>query len=126
MMTIDIPKWVFAAFVGAAPMLGMVLFILFSCTLLGLVQRCKINLAKSYAKKRRLRAHEQTSIDEENFATDILLKPPAGTVIISPFDDIPMKDIDADTISKGCSESKDGKYHSLARFFSFDSAMISL
>lgn len=109
----DIPKWILAAFVGAAPMLGMVFFILFSCTLLGLVQRCKINLTKSYAKRRRLRQTEQASIDGGNLAMDALLKPPTGTVIISPFDDIPMKDIDADTTSKGYSEPKDGKHLSL-------------
>lgn len=110
----DIPKWILAAFVGAAPMLGMVFFILFSCTLLGLVQRCKINLTKSYAKRRRLRQTEQASIDGGNLAMDALLKPPTGTVIISPFDDIPMKDIDADTTSKGYSEPKDGKHLSLS------------
>ena len=113
MMTIDIPKWILAAFVGAAPMLGLVFFILFSCTLLGLVQRCKINLAKSYAKRRRLRNNQQTSIEEENAVMDTLLQPPAGTVIISPFDNIPMKDIDAE--SKEYFESKDGKY--LSRLF---------
>lgn len=112
MITMDIPKWILAAFVGAAPMLGMVFFILFSCTLLGLVQRCKINLVKSYAKRRRLRNLEQVSIDEGNHPTDMLLKPPTGTVIISPFDDIPMKDIDADSTSKGYSEPRDGKSRS--------------
>ena len=114
----DIPKWILAAFVGAAPMLGMVFFILFSCTLLGLVQRCKINLAKSYAKRRRLRILEQASIDEGNLAMDMLLKPPTGTVIISPFDNIPMKDIDADSTSKGYSEPKDGKSRCLSDRYS--------
>jgi hypothetical protein len=109
-MTIDIPKWVFAAFVGAAPMLGIVFFILFSCTLLGLVQRCKINLKRSYAKRRRYTSYDQSSIHNLNSNNGNLFQNPLTNIIISPFDDIPMKDIDADSTSKGYSEPKDGEF----------------
>jgi hypothetical protein len=109
-MTINIPKWIFAAFVGAAPMLGIVFFILFSCTLLGLVQRCKINLAKSYAKRKRYTIHEQSSIINENPNNGNLFQHVSSTIIVSPFDDIPMKDIDADSTSKGYSEPRDGEF----------------
>ncbi|CAF4971865.1 unnamed protein product, partial [Rotaria magnacalcarata] len=77
----------FAAFVGAAPMLGLVFFILFSCTLLGLVQKCKINLTKSYAKRRQTIMHDQISIDNEYANTSTLFKSESSTVIISPFGD---------------------------------------
>jgi hypothetical protein len=103
-MNIHIPKWIFAAFVGAAPMLGIVFLILFSCTLLGLVQRCKISLTKSYTNRRRYTSKDRSSIDNQN--TGILFKPVTSLVIISPFDDIPMKDIDAESSSKAYSEPK--------------------
>jgi hypothetical protein len=103
-MNIHIPKWIFAAFVGAAPMLGIVFLILFSCTLLGLVQRCKISLTKSYTNRRRYTSNDRSSIDNQN--TGILFKPVTSLVIISPFDDIPMKDIDAESSSKAYSEPK--------------------
>ncbi|CAF3335161.1 unnamed protein product [Rotaria socialis] len=102
-----IPKWLFAALIGAAPMLGLVFFILFSCTLLGLVQKCKINLTKSYAKRRETIMHDQILIDNEDVNTSTLFKPESNTVIISPFDDIPMRDIDAESSSKAYSEPKD-------------------
>lgn len=95
-----------AAFVGAAPMLGLVFFILFSCTLLGLVQRCKINLTKSYANRRKSIIRDRLSIDLEDLDSSILFKPATDNVIISPFDDIPMQDIDADSASKSYSEPK--------------------
>jgi hypothetical protein len=107
-MNIHIPKWIIAAFVGAAPMLGIVFFILFSCTLLGLVQRCKISLTKSYANRKRYISDDQTSIENEFANSGILFKPISNMVIISPFDDIPMKDIDAESSSKAYSETKDG------------------
>jgi hypothetical protein len=112
-MTIHIPKWILAAFVGAAPMLGLVFFILFSCTLLGLVQRCKINLSKSYAKRRRCISYDQSSIIIENSNNGISFQHAASVIIVSPFDDIPMKDIDADSTSKGYSEPKDGEFFSI-------------
>lgn len=113
-MNIYIPKWIFAAFVGAAPMLGMVFFILFSCTLLGLVQRCKINLSRSYANRRRQTINQRSSLENEdddsynNNNNGVLFKSPSSIVIVSPFDDIPMKDIDAESSSKAYSECKDG------------------
>lgn len=107
-MNLYIPKWVIAAFVGAAPMLGLVFFILLSCTLLGLVQRCKISLSKSYATRRRETSNDPSSIENENAKTGVFFKPGASVVIISPFDDIPMKDIDADSSTRAYSEAKDG------------------
>lgn len=112
-MNIYIPKWIIAAFVGAAPMLGMVFFILFSCTLLGLVQRCKINLSRSYANRRRQTINQRSSLENEdddsynNNNNGVLFKSPSSIVIVSPFDDIPMKDIDAESSSKAYSECKD-------------------
>lgn len=107
-MNINIPKWILAAFVGAAPMLGIVFLILFSCTLLGLVQRCKINLTKSYANRRKNTMQDRLSIENEKQNRTILFQPITSTIIISPFDNISMKDIDADTSSKAYSEPKDG------------------
>lgn len=107
-MNIHIPKWILAAFVGAAPMLGLVFFILFSCTLLGLVQRCKISLSKSYANKRRYTNNDQSSIENEQINPNVLFKSPSSLVIVSPFDHIPMRDIDAESSSKAYSETKDG------------------
>ncbi|CAF1137863.1 unnamed protein product [Adineta ricciae] len=107
-MALHIPKWVLAACVGAAPMLGIVFFILFSCTLLGLVQRCKISLAKSYAHRRKTTSYDRSSMDNEDDLVAVLFKPVSNAVIVSPFDDIPMKDIDADSSSKAYSEPKDG------------------
>ena len=52
-MSVHIPKWILSAFVSAAPILGIVCLILFLCTLLGLVQRCEISLAKSCANRRK-------------------------------------------------------------------------
>lgn len=107
-MTLHIPKWVLAAFVGAAPMLGVVFFILFSCTLIGLVQRCKISLTKSYANRRKMTNTDRSSIDNEDDVATVLFKPMSDAVIVSPFDDIPMKDIDAESSTKAYSEPKDG------------------
>jgi hypothetical protein len=109
-MNIHIPKWILAAFVGAAPMLALVFFILFSCTLLGLVQRCKISLTKSYANRRRYTSHDQSSIENENRNSAVLFKSISNIVIVSPFDHIPMKDIDAESSSKAYSEPKDGEF----------------
>ncbi|CAF3588864.1 unnamed protein product [Adineta steineri] len=106
-MNTHIPKWVIAAFVGAAPMLGLVFFILFSCTLLGLVQRCKISLSKSYGNRRKNTMLDRSSIENEDDNTIALFNPKSNMVIVSPFDDIPMKDIDAES-SKAYSETKDG------------------
>jgi hypothetical protein len=107
-MNIHIPKWILAAFVGAAPMLGIVFFILFSCTLLGLVQRCKISLTKSYANRRKTTANERLSIEDDHQNSQLFFKSPSSLIIVSPFDDIPMKDIDAESSSKAYSEPKDG------------------
>lgn len=107
-MNTNIPKWIFAAFVGAAPMLGLVFFILFSCTLLGLVQRCKINLTRSYANKRRYTTNDRSSIENDPVNPDVLFKSASNLIIISPFDHIPMRDIDAESSSKAYSETKDG------------------
>jgi len=109
-MNTHIPNWILAAFVGAAPMLGLVFFILFSCTLLGLVQRCKISLTKSYANRRRYTSHDQSSIENENRNPAVSFKSMSNIVIISPFDHIPMKDIDAESSSKAYSEPKDGEF----------------
>ncbi|CAF2318684.1 unnamed protein product [Rotaria sp. Silwood2] len=108
-MNIHIPKWILAALVGAAPMLGIVFFILFSCTLLGLVQRCKISLTKSYANRRKIITHDQLFTENENLNLNplTLLASTSNTLIVSPFDDIPMKDIDAESSSKAYSEPKD-------------------
>ncbi|CAF1131502.1 unnamed protein product [Rotaria sordida] len=106
-MNIYIPKWMLAAFVGAAPMLGIVFLILFSCTLLGLVQRCKISLTKSYANRRKNLTNDQLLTENENLNPLILFTPTLNTLIISPFDDIPMKDIDAESSLQGYSEPKD-------------------
>jgi len=107
-MNIHIPKWILAAFVGAAPMLGIVFLILFSCTLLGLVQRCKISLTKSHASRRRYTNNTRSSIENRNQNLDVLLESESNIVIISPFDHIPMKDIDAESSSKIYFEAKDG------------------
>jgi hypothetical protein len=107
-MNIHIPEWILAAFVGAAPMLGIVFVILFSCTLLGLVQRCKISLTKTYANRRKSAIKDRLSIADENRTSTILFKPLSNLVIISPFDNIPMRDIDAESSSKAYSETKDG------------------
>ncbi|CAF0933841.1 unnamed protein product [Rotaria sordida] len=106
-MNIYIPKWMLAAFVGAAPMLGIVFLILFSCTLLGLVQRCKISLTKSYANRRKNLTNDQLLTENENLNPLILFTPTLNTLIISPFDDIPMKDIDAESSLQAYSEPKD-------------------
>ncbi|CAF0754628.1 unnamed protein product [Rotaria sp. Silwood1] len=106
-MNIHIPKWILAAFVGAAPMLGIVFFILFSCTLLGLVQRCKISLTKSYANRRKTITNDQLFTENENINPLTLFTSTSNTLIVSPFDDIPMKDIDAESSSKAYSEPKD-------------------
>lgn len=116
-MSVHIPQWIFAAFVGAAPMLGIVFLILFSCTLLGLVQRCKINLAKNYANRRRNLEQNRFSFDDENPLSFVAFKPGSSLVIISPFDDIPMKDIDADSTSRAYSLAKDGKITGSFFFF---------
>lgn len=109
-MNTTIPKWILAAFVGAAPMLGVVFLILFSCTLLGLVQRCKISIAKSYEnRRRRYTAQERTSLTEGENPASTDLKAAAKNLIISPFDEIPMRDIDDDTLSRENSETKDSK-----------------
>lgn len=110
-MNVHIPQWVLAAFVGAAPMLGIVFFILFSCTLLGLVQRCKISLSKSHANRRKTEANDSCLIENENLHSSILFNPISNTIIISPFDDIPMKDIDAESSSKAYSEPKGYLFH---------------
>ena len=115
-MNIHIPKWIFAAIVGAAPMLGVVFLILVSCTLLGIVQRCKINLTKTYANRKRYISNDHSSLDNGNPNSNVLFKPQSSTIIISPFDDIPMKDIDAESSSKAYSDVKDGK-QIFARFF---------
>jgi hypothetical protein len=107
MMNIHIPKWIIAAFVGAAPMLGIVFFILFSCTLLGLVQRCKISLTKSYANRRKNTTNDRSSLEHDDQNSAVLFNPMSHIVIISPFDNIPMKDIDAESSSKAHSEAKD-------------------
>ena len=106
-MDLHVPKWIVAAFVGAAPMLGIVFIILFSCTLLGLVQRCKINLTKTYANRRR--KPRQTSPESDTRHSTVTFKPISSLVIVSPFDDIPMKDIDAESSCKGYSEARDGR-----------------
>jgi hypothetical protein len=106
-MTIHIPKWILAAFVGAAPMLGIVFFILFSCTLLGLVQRCKISLTKSYANRRKNTTIDRSCFEKNDENSSVLFNPMSNIVIISPFDDIPMKDIDAESSLKAYSETKD-------------------
>jgi hypothetical protein len=110
-MNIHIPKWILAAFVGAAPMLGIVFFILFSCTLLGLVQRCKISLTKSYANRKRPISNERLSMDvnDDDQNSQRLFKSPSDIIIVSPFDNIPMRDIDAESSTKAYSEPKDGE-----------------
>lgn len=110
-MAPHIPKWVVAAFVGAAPMLGIVFFILFSCTLLGLVQRCKISLSKSFANRKKAGSLDRTSLDnDEELAAAALFNPVDSTaVIVSPFDDIPMQDIDGESSCKAYSDGKDGR-----------------
>ncbi|CAF0752813.1 unnamed protein product [Didymodactylos carnosus] len=56
-MSIIIPHWLRAALIGAAPMLGLVFLILFTFTLLGIVQRLKIILQRACmnSKKPKLR-----------------------------------------------------------------------
>ena len=107
-MNLHIPQWILAAFVGAAPMLGLVFFILFSCTILGLVQRCKISLTKTYANRRKEMLRDRLSLEHGNINSRVFFKPMSSLVIISPFDDIPMRDIDADSSSKANSDTKDG------------------
>jgi hypothetical protein len=109
-MNLHIPKWILAAFVGAAPMLGIVFFILFSCTLLGLVQRCKISLTRTYAdRRRRTMTRDQSSMENETSKSTTPFRSKSSMVIISPFDDIPMKDIDAESSLKAYSDARDGK-----------------
>ena len=91
-------------------MLGIVFVILFSCTLLGLVQRCKINLTKTYANRRR--KARQASMENDRPRSTVLFNPVSTLVIISPFDHIPMQDIDAESFGKGYSEPKEGQSNS--------------
>ena len=95
-------------------MLAIVFLILFSCTLLGLVQRCKINLAKNNANRRRNIELNRFSLDVGHPLSSVAFKPVSSIVIISPFDDIPMTDIDGDSLSRAYSMTRDGKTSSIA------------
>jgi len=65
---------------------------------------------------------QRLSIENDDENNGVLFKSPSSVVIISPFDDIPMKDIDAESSTKASSGPKDGsrtKNKTIDRLFSF-------